>query len=104
MRQVSVLTIDEYEFLQQAVDYLERPSFLIKAANLIGRPAEAILDALPARAQKLIGETTATALHKALEAALRSLPQSTAPAANVSNREVPRSSASRHLHTAMTAT
>lgn len=104
MRQVSVLTIDEYEFLQQAVDYLERPSFLIKAANLIGRPAEVILEALPARAQKIIGEATAGALRSALETAVRSLPRSTALTVAAQDGGPVRSSASRHLHTAMTAT
>lgn len=105
MQQISVLTIDEYRFLEDAVDYLERPSFLTRAANLIGRPAEVILEALPAKAQKVIGEATAAALRSALETAVRSLPPAPATADSDSRTAIAhRVSRSRHLHTAMTAT
>lgn len=104
MQPVSALTIDDYRFLEDAVDYLERPSFLTRAANLIGRPAEAILDALPTKAQKMIGEATAAALRTALDTAVRSLPQTPAASTDARTAIALRVARSRHLHTAMTAT
>ena len=38
---------EELEFLDRAVAYLERPSFLFKVANLLGKPIETIGNVLP---------------------------------------------------------
>src|ERR1700736_3920940 len=65
----------ERQFLRAAADYLEHPSFLIKIANVLGKPAEAVLTALPERAQARVADVTTSALKGALEWAVRSLPE-----------------------------
>ena len=95
------LSADELRFLQEAADYLEHPSFLLRVANLLGKPAEALLEALPEKAQSLVNDTTSTALHSALDWAVRSLPRTR-------RLEAPepkgRGRMGRHLHTAAAAT
>jgi hypothetical protein len=101
----NLLSNDEQRFLEDAAAYLERPSFLIRTANLIGKPTEAILGALPQRAQELIAKATADALAHALEWAVRSLPAPTSEAAAQAGGADERSSrASGRLHTAVAAT
>jgi EcsC protein family len=60
-------------FLADAARYLERPTFLIKATNLVGKPTEAILNALPGRVHDLVAQQTHAALQAALKLAVRSL-------------------------------
>jgi hypothetical protein len=95
----------EQRFLQEAADYLERPTFLMQIANLAGKPAEALLAALPNRAREMITSATSTALARALEWAVWTLPQATAGAGVAAAGEP--GSATRltsHLHTALAAT
>lgn len=68
------LTDAEREFLTEAADYLENPSFLIRLANLVGKPAEALLNSLPTRGRKLVHEGTEKALNRGLAWAVKSLP------------------------------
>lgn len=62
------------QFIAEAAEYLEQPRFLMRAANLLGKPAEAVLHALPLRAQSLVGEATSEALRRGLEWAIWTLP------------------------------
>jgi len=75
----SPLTADDLRFLDEAARYLERPGFLIKVANLVGKPAEGILKALPAKAHAMIGDMTNSALERSLAWAVRSLPAEGSP-------------------------
>jgi hypothetical protein len=86
-------------FLHEAASYLEQPRFLIRAANLMGKPAERILRALPARAQSLVGSATKAALEQSLEWAIRTLPAE--ESLSVSRRSWP---SGPRFHTSMTAT
>jgi hypothetical protein len=60
-------------FLADAARYLERPTFLIKAANLVGKPTELVLNSLPGRVHDLVAQQTQAALKAALKLAVRSL-------------------------------
>jgi hypothetical protein len=60
------ISTDEGKFIGKAFDFLEHPSFLLRAANAVGRPVEAILAALPQKHQRLIQKATERALHKGL--------------------------------------
>jgi hypothetical protein len=69
----SALGQEQLGFLAEAADYLEHPSFLMKAANLVGKPAESIMRALPERAHALVADATQSALERALDWAVHSL-------------------------------
>jgi len=94
------LSPEDRLFLRNAAEYLERPSFLIRVANVIGRPAEALFDKLPRRAQAVVGDATSRALHNALEWAVLSLPQG---ALEFKEHGSLRSWLNRHAHTALAA-
>jgi hypothetical protein len=68
------LPVEALKFLNEAAAYLERPGFLMKVAALVGKPAEAILNRLPARAHTLVADATHSALERSLQWAVRSLP------------------------------
>jgi uncharacterized protein (DUF697 family) len=98
------LTGPERQFLRLAAEYLERPTFLMKTATLVGKPAEAVISALPDRAQAMIAQATNQALASALDWAVRSLPDAPAVAGRpVSDRERGGLWSGR-LHTALAAT
>lgn len=59
--------------IEQAVAYLEDPSFLMRVANLVGRPADSLLERMPDRARKLVARASEAALRKALDWAIASL-------------------------------
>ncbi len=58
---------DDTAFVQAAAAYLEQPSFLVQLADLVGRPVEAALEALPDRAQRVIHRAVQGALGKGLD-------------------------------------
>ncbi len=68
-----MLSVDELRFLDEAAQYLERPTFLMKVANLVGKPAEGLLNVLPARAHAMVSDATQSALARALNWAVSSL-------------------------------
>ena len=70
---ISLLSTDEAEFIRQAAEYLENPSFLMKTANLLGKPIESIGSVLPARVRQAAADVVDNALTQALEVALRTL-------------------------------
>lgn len=71
---VQPLSHADLHFLTEAAGYLEHPSFLIRLANLVGKPAEALLSALPTIAHRVVNRATTAALNAALSWALRTLP------------------------------
>src|SRR5687768_3607227 len=64
---------EDLAFVQQAVAYLERPSFLMRVANLLGKPVEGLAHVLPTAVRDKAGEVVDYALRQALEAALLTL-------------------------------
>ena len=79
MSEPAYATIDEADlkFIREAVDYLENPSFLMKTANLLGKPVESIGQLLPERVRETAAAVVDNALTKALEVALLTLPSKT---------------------------
>ena len=69
---------DEKLFLQRAVRYLERPSFALRLANLLGTPVETLVAALPRRQADLVHRAVQASLDRALGAALATLGDSEA--------------------------
>lgn len=69
------LDAEAQDFVREAAAYLERPGFLIRASNTIGKPAEALLRRLPGPAGKLVDRATEAALRRAMEVALVRLPR-----------------------------
>ncbi len=63
----------EREFIQAAQRFLEEPSFLIRMASLLGRPAEKLLNALPEKHQRIVHRATEAALRKGFQLVLTSL-------------------------------
>jgi hypothetical protein len=99
----------DLQFLAEAAAYLERPSFLIRLANMVGKPAEAILAALPAPAHALVTKATSSALDTALGWALKTLPEVKPPAATATTDSASASfsasfPSSATLHTMLAAT
>jgi hypothetical protein len=70
-----LLSAADADFIREAATYLEQPSLLMRLANLVGKPIEAGLQALPSRAHEMISQATTTALDTALSWAIRSLPE-----------------------------
>lgn len=74
-------TSDELRFLREAVAHLEFPSFLMKVTNLIGKPIEKGIEALPGPAKGLIESTSRRAIEGAFKAALSTLQSDKPPRA-----------------------
>lgn len=60
------LTLDEKQFINEARRFLENPSFLIRAANLVGKPLERGLKMLPALVQSRIQAAVRTSVERGL--------------------------------------
>jgi hypothetical protein len=76
---------EDLAFVQQAVAYLERPSFLMRVANLLGKPIEGLSHVLPSTVRNAAGDVVDFALRQALEAALVTLRK---PGANQLSGEI----------------
>jgi hypothetical protein len=63
----------ELQFVAQAVEHYETQKFMKKLSELLGKPMERGLNALPTQVTHMITESTKTALQKALNAALFTL-------------------------------
>lgn len=64
----------EIEFIQTAAKFLEKPGFLIRAANALGKPLEAAQKSLPKSVQEKISTAVEKSLHKTLEISISTLP------------------------------
>lgn len=72
---------DRY-FIQEAANYLENPSYLVRLTDLMGRPIEAALARLPQKARKKMSVVSQASLQKALGYAVKSLRGMSAGSAN----------------------
>lgn len=64
----------EILFIQTAAEFLERPGFLIRAANAVGKPLELAQKALPKGVQEKIAAAVEKSLHKTLDISISTLP------------------------------
>lgn len=69
-----LLSPDEQAFVAEAALFLERPSFLVRVADLAGMPAALGLSALPPPARRMIRRAARAAIRRCLGAAIGSLP------------------------------
>ena len=67
------LSDDDLRFLDEAARYLERPSLLVRLADLVGQPVEKLLAMLPRQAHELVSQVTQSALERAFSVAVRTL-------------------------------
>lgn len=102
MNSSNALSPDERRFVREAAEYLEAPSFLMRAATMVGKPAEAMLTVLPDRAQQLGAQGTSAALRRGLEWAIAAVPVASPVAAGVAGRK-PTGWLAQHRHTAVAA-
>lgn len=96
------LTPADLAFLDEAAKYLEAPSFLMRTADLVGKPVQALVSALPGGAREVISKATTGSLERGLNWAIRTLPDKPPGAAEkppTRTREFFR----RHGHTALSA-
>lgn len=102
------LSESDRRFLLEAAAYLEHPTLLTRIANLVGKPIETLLAALPSQARGAISQATHDALETGLQWAIRSLPASSAQVAG-SELALPAERSGlagawrRHRHTALAA-
>jgi hypothetical protein len=59
--------------LAEAVDLLERPSFIARLTDLLGQPLESLVGALPARTNERLHGVVRASLHRLLEISVKSL-------------------------------
>lgn len=71
----SELSKEEGLFIDEAFSFLEKPGVLLRAANAIGKPVEALFATLPQKQQKRIHRATEAALHKGLVLMIKTVPQ-----------------------------
>jgi hypothetical protein len=74
---------DEKLFLERAALYLERRTFVVRLANLLGTPVEKLVSALPEKQEEAVQRVVRGSLEKALGAAVLTLPASRAPEGSV---------------------
>jgi hypothetical protein len=92
----------DLKFLAEAAGYLESPGFLLRTADLVGKPVEALVSALPSGARQIVAKATTDALRKGLDWAIWSLADggsvpTTKPASKATRF------LQRHGHTALSA-
>lgn len=71
--QVVPIRKDERIFIHLAAKFLDRPSFLLRMANSIGRPLEIALGTLPTKHQRIIHQASESALTKGLKVVTRTV-------------------------------
>ena len=104
-----MLSDADRRFLLEAAAYLEHPTLLTRIANLVGKPIESLLGALPDPARKVISQATHDALETGLQWAIRTLPSAEKNGVQAATPAAPPEKAGlagawhRHRHTALAA-
>src|SRR5689334_3647478 len=80
---MALLPAEDLHFVRRAAQYLERPSFLLRVAHLVGQPLERFAQAVPQGVHKAVQ----SALTKAMDLAVRTVPRSGGGAADVHQAE-----------------
>ncbi len=73
-----IMNESDKNFIAEAAQFFLDPGPVAKSLNWIGKPIEALTHRLPEKAQKIISLAAKKAIEKALVAAVRSLPDSSA--------------------------
>jgi hypothetical protein len=68
------LNPQQLRFIEEAANFLEKPSALVKATDRLGKPLDKLQDYLPQPVQQLVKQALNHALKSALQAALKTLP------------------------------
>lgn len=71
----SPLSQSEQQFVEEAAEYLEKPSLLIRIADTLGKPIDWAQKQLPKSTQKAIAKAVNQAITKAMQAALITIPR-----------------------------
>ena len=77
------LPAEDRHFLVRAAQYLEKPSFLMRVAHMVGQPLERLAQTVPASVHK----AEETALSKAMDLAIRTVPHAAGDGCNVHQAE-----------------
>jgi hypothetical protein len=65
-----LLLVADKHFIARAAHYLENPGFLVRVANMLGQPLEAFASRAPERVKEIVD----SALRKAMDLAIRTVP------------------------------
>ncbi len=80
------LSSEDRAFVAEAVAYLEHPRWLLRASDVVGQPAERLVQALPQRGQALVQKAVQKSMQTAMALALTSLAQ--APEKTGTSKEI----------------
>src|SRR3954451_15219943 len=71
------LSTDELKFIQDAAEYLENPSFLMRLADMFGKPLEWLIQGIEKISPDVIDKSATAALRAALSVAIATIPERT---------------------------
>lgn len=69
---------DELKFIQDAAEYLENPSFLMRLADMFGKPLEWLIQGIAKISPDVVDKASNAALKAALSVAIATIPESSA--------------------------
>src|SRR3954452_13898632 len=70
------LSADELKFIQDAAEYLEHPSFLMRLADMFGKPVEWLIKGIGKVSPDVVDKSANAALRAALSVAIATIPDS----------------------------
>jgi hypothetical protein len=70
------LSTDELKFIQDAAEYLENPSFLMRLADMFGKPLEWLIQGIEKISPDVVDKSANAALKAALSVAIATIPES----------------------------
>ena len=70
------LSADELKFIQDAAEYLENPSFLMRLADMFGKPVEWMIQGIEKISPDVVDKAANSALKAALSVAIATIPES----------------------------
>ena len=73
---VNGLSPDEIKFIQDAAEYLENPSFLIRLAEMFGKPVEWLIQGIEKVSPEIVDKAANASLRAALSVAISTIPES----------------------------
>src|SRR3954451_2419893 len=68
------LSADEFKFIQDAAEYLENPSFLMRLADMFGRPVGWLIKGIEKVSPEVVNKSANAALRAALSVAIATIP------------------------------
>lgn len=95
---------DELDFLKEAYQYLENPSFVTKVTDYLGKPIQKTMDRMPPLVQEKLSKASERAIRKSLDVAHNTLQLTTVDTPTDLNKIQSESSRLRLGHNLATAT